>query len=120
MKDLRAADAALDRASLVVDPAMKAQAFKALSDYAAAQELFAARQGLSVTVLGKAHALRYESVSKLGGVLPDIPKATGTRGQLKGRGVIGGVADPANNGSHLRNARHQQADGEQYSQLISR
>ena len=95
MKDLQAADAALDRASLVVDPAMKAQAFKAISDYAAAQELFAARQGLSETVLGKAHALRYESLSKLGGVLPDIPKAK--RGAGPGRGKVGIAADPTFN-----------------------
>ena len=44
MKDLRAADAAMDRAALVVDPVIQVHAFKAISDYAAAQELFAARQ----------------------------------------------------------------------------
>ena len=37
-------------------------------------------------MIGKAYAVRYESLAKLGEVLPDVPKAIGTRGQLRSAG----------------------------------
>ena len=50
------------------------------------------RQRLGEDVIGYAHALKVEALAGLGELLKKQPKATGTRGQLKGRGVIGGAS----------------------------
>ena len=42
-------------------------------------------------VIGQAHTLKVRALVKLGELLEALPKATGTRGQLVGRGVIGGA-----------------------------
>ena len=48
---------------------------------AAAQDVFAARQGLSHEVTGYAHALRTEALAGLGELLKKAPKRAGARGQ---------------------------------------
>jgi N6-adenosine-specific RNA methylase IME4 len=65
---------------------------KLIADLAAAQEVFSTRQRLGEDVIGYAHALKVEALAGLGELLKKQPKATGTRGQLKGRGVIGGAS----------------------------
>ena len=49
------------------------------------------RQRMGEAVFGQAHTLKTRALVKLGELLKDLPKATGTRGQLVGRGVIGGA-----------------------------
>ena len=65
---------------------------KLISDVAAAQELFATKQGLSEETIGYAHALKIEALAGLGGLIKKAPKAKGTRGQIKGgrKGKPGG------------------------------
>ncbi len=57
---------------------------KLVMNVAAAQEVFAKRQKLGEVVIGFAHALKFHALAKLGDLLAVMPKATGTRGQLKG------------------------------------
>ena len=63
---------------------------KLVADIAAAQEIFSARQQLSEDVIGRAHELKIEALARLGVLIERAPKATGTRGQLKGRTSSGG------------------------------
>jgi len=62
---------------------------KLVSDVAAAQELFAHRQRLGDEITSYAHEIKIYALAKLGELLRDMPKATGTRGQLKGDVVSG-------------------------------
>ena len=63
---------------------VKAQ-HKLIVDIAAAQEVFATRQHLGEEVVGYAYTLKVEALAAPGGLVTKAPKATGTRGQLKGR-----------------------------------
>ena len=42
------------------------------------------------TPIGKAHAIKIDALARLGELLAEMPKATGTRGQLDGRDPSGG------------------------------
>jgi len=64
---------------------------KVIADLASAQQVFATRQRLGEDVIGHAHALKIHALAGLGELMEQAPKATGTKGQLKGRGVSGGV-----------------------------
>jgi hypothetical protein len=55
---------------------------KVVADVAAAQEVFASRQQLGETIIGYAHNIKTRALAKLGELLRDMPKATGTRGKL--------------------------------------
>ena len=58
---------------------------KIVADVAAAQEVFAHRQRLGETVTGYAHQIKIHALAKLGELLAEMPKAKGTRGQLRGK-----------------------------------
>ena len=64
---------------------------KVIADLASAQEVFATRQRLGEDVIGYAYSIKIDALAGLGELMEQAPKATGTRGQLKGRGVIGGL-----------------------------
>ena len=63
---------------------------KLISDVAAAQEIFAHRQRLGDEIVGYAHQIKIYALAKLGELLAEMPKATGTRGQLRGKESSGG------------------------------
>lgn len=79
---LRQAENALAQAVLI-------DQVRLVMDVAAAQEVFAKRQQLGEDVIGFAHAIKMRALARLGELLKQLPKATGTRGQLVSRGVIG-------------------------------
>ncbi len=64
---------------------------KLLMDVAAAQEVFAKRQNLGEVVIGFAYALKFHALEKLAELLKALPKATGSRGQARGRDISGGT-----------------------------
>ena len=66
---------------------------KLIADIAAAQEIFSIRQRLSEDVIVQAHTLKIVALAKLGELLEQTPKATGTRGTFKGsrKGTSGGT-----------------------------
>lgn len=57
---------------------------KLIADVAAAQQVYARRQRLGSEVIGFAHALKCDALACLGDLLKAMPKAKGTRGQLRG------------------------------------
>jgi N6-adenosine-specific RNA methylase IME4 len=63
---------------------------KLVHDVVHAQKVFAKRRNLSDEVIGHAHRVETEALARLGALLRDMPKATGTRGQLRGRDASGG------------------------------
>jgi len=66
---------------------------KLVADVASAQEVFAQRQKLGDEVIGYAHQIKIYALAKLGDLIIEMPKATGTRGQLRGtRDGSGGTA----------------------------
>ena len=59
---------------------------KKLLDVAAAAELYARRQQLGEEAIGYAYAVKIEALGRLGELLEEMPKATGTRDTLIGQG----------------------------------
>ena len=73
-------------------------AWSSFADVAAAAEAYARRRALGEDAMGKAHAIKIDALARLGGLLAEMPKATGTRGQLDGRDPSGGYRKgPQNN-----------------------
>jgi N6-adenosine-specific RNA methylase IME4 len=72
----------LREAEKALEHAVTVHQAKLVADVAAAQEVFAARQKLSQTVIGQAHALKIHALAKLGELLVDIEK----RGPQHSRG----------------------------------
>ena len=65
---------------------------KTIADFAQAQMVWAARQRLGKDVEDHGFGIKTEAMAELGRVMDKLPKATGTRGQLKGgrKGKPGG------------------------------
>lgn len=81
----------LDAASRMLAEAKTIQETKRIIDVAAAAEVYARRQKLGAEAVEYATAIKVEALRQLGTMLKDAPKATGTKGQLIGRGIIGGT-----------------------------
>ena len=58
---------------------------KAIADFAKAQMVWAARQKLGQDVEDRGFSIKTEAMAELGRVMEKLPKAEGTRGQLKGQ-----------------------------------
>jgi N6-adenosine-specific RNA methylase IME4 len=67
---------------------------KVVLDVATAQQLFATRQKLGEEVIGYAHWIKIHALDRLGAVTAQLKKATGTRGQLRGRASGGSRVEP--------------------------
>lgn len=83
----------LEAARTALAEAKTIQQTKAISDVAAAAEIYARRQKLGEEAIDFAHAVKIEALRKLGEFLRDAPKAEGRAGP--GRGKAGAEAGPA-------------------------
>jgi hypothetical protein len=63
-----------------------------IMDVGAAREVFARRQGLGEDIIGAAHALKIHALARLGALLKEIPKASGTKREKGTRGVKGRIS----------------------------
>lgn len=79
----------LTEAEKALSHAVEIDQVRLVMDVAAAQEVFAKRQKLGEDVIGFAHTIKTRALAKLGELLRGIDKATGTRGQLRGRDSSG-------------------------------
>ena len=59
---------------------------KTIADFAQAQMVWAARQKLGKDVEDHGFSIKTEALAELGRVMEELPKATGTQGQLSGAG----------------------------------
>lgn len=71
-------------AALAPATAQTAKMLKTVADFARAQQIWAAKQKLGKDVEDYAFAIKTEALAELGHVMEDMPKATGTRGNLAG------------------------------------
>ncbi len=92
MKALRPRDtviAKLETARNALREATSVHRVKTILDVAAASEVYARRQQLGDEAIGYAHAIKVEALGRLGELLRDMPKATGTRGDFRGKDSSG-------------------------------
>lgn len=71
-----------------------------VADVASAQQVFASRQKLGDDIIGYAHSIKINVLGRLGDLLTEMPKATGTRGKLPA-----GLGRGKKNGGSKRNRR---------------
>ena len=79
----------IDRARQALAECKIVQEAKKIADVAHAAQIYAKRQGMAQEVIEDAYEIRIRAMIKLGEIRANSPKATGTRGQLVSRGVIG-------------------------------
>lgn len=81
--------ASMTRASYALAEAVSVSQTKTIIDVARAAEIYAKRQHLSESAINQATSVKVEAMRKLGEILRDTPKASGTAGV--GRPKIGGT-----------------------------
>lgn len=83
----------LDTARTALAEAKTIQETKKILDVAAAAEILARRQQMGEEAINYAISIKIEALAQLGRMLKEMLKNPGTKGQLVGRGVIGGTKD---------------------------
>lgn len=83
--------AKLDIARSALAEAKTIQETKKILDIAVAAEIYAKRQELGEEAIKYATFIKVEALAQLGRMLKETERATGVKGQLIGRGIIGGT-----------------------------
>jgi len=81
--------AKLDLARMALVEARTIQQVKKIADLSKAMKVYSAQQKLGKEVEDHAYAIFCEAMRRVGEMLRDTERASGTRGQLVGRGLIG-------------------------------